>query len=268
MEVETQKEQEIIVSDIHYVVFRQCSPSWRVSPHKVSNFDITYLIHGRACYVIDGTKYELSAGDLLCLPEDTRKEAVTYPDHLMHCFSVNFQPKNLNMQDIKLPLPMINHIGVRNDFIRLFDDLVYTWQERRSGYMLKCRGLLLLILYSLFETTVFLTSSSDQDNRVKNTILYITRNYTKKLTVKKLAAMAGLNTAYFGTLFKRITGVSVNQYIAQARIRNAKNMLKSGTYRVAEVAEYCGYNDAFHFYKQFKHIVGIPPSHYIPRLSK
>jgi AraC-like DNA-binding protein len=45
-------------------------------------------------------------------------------------------------------------------------------------------------------------------------------------------------------------------------------MLKSGAYRVTEVAEYCGYNDAFHFYKQFKHITGLPPSRYIPKISE
>jgi AraC-like DNA-binding protein len=233
----------------------------------VSNFDITYLIHGRACYTVNGKKYELSAGDLLCLPENTKKEAITYPGHLMHCFSVNFRPKNLNMQEINLSFPIISHIGLRNDLIQLFDDLVYTWQDRRSGYMIKCRGLLLLILYSLLEMTVFLTASSDQDTRIKDAILYITRNYAKKLTVKKLAATAGLNTAYFGVLFKRVTGMTVNQYIANVRIQKAKNMLKSGAYRVGEVAEDCGYNDAFHFYKQFKHIAGIPPSHYIPRIS-
>jgi AraC-like DNA-binding protein len=266
--MEPHPEDEICILDIHYIVFRQCSPAWRLLPHRVSNFDITYIIQGRACYTIDDIKYELSAGDLLCLPENVKKEAATYPSQLMHCFSVNFHPKNLDMRSVKLPLPMINHIGVRNDLIQLFDDLVYSWREHRSGYMLKCRGILSLILCHIFETAVFETFSCDQDNRIKNTILYITKNYAKKITVKKLAAMAGLNTAYFGVLFKRVTGVKVNQYIANVRIHNAKTMLKSGAYRVAEVAECCGYSDAFHFYKHFKSIAGIPPSHYIPRISR
>jgi AraC-like DNA-binding protein len=266
--METHPEEEICTLYLHYIVFRQCNPEWRLLPHRVSNFDITYVIQGKACYTINGIKYELSAGDMLCLPENIKKEAATYPSQLMHCFSVNFQPKNLNMQSVKLPLPMINHIGVRNDLIQLFDDLVYSWREHRSGYMLKCRGILSLILYHILEATVFKTFPSDLDNRIKNTLLYITKNYAKKLRVKKLAAMSGLNPAYFGVLFKRVTGLTVNQYIANVRIHNAKTMLKSGAYRVAEAAECCGYNDAFHFYKQFKSIAGIPPSHYIPRISQ
>ncbi|MDR3115222.1 MAG: AraC family transcriptional regulator [Treponema sp.] len=266
--MEIHPENEIGSLDIHYIVFRQCTPAWRLLPHRVSNFDITYVIQGNAGYTIDDITYELSAGDLLCLPENVKKEAVTYPGRLMHCFSVNFQPKDLNMERVELHLPLVHHIGVRNDLIQLFDDLVYTWQEHRSGYRLKCRGILSLILYDILEAAVFETFSCDQDKRIKQALRYITRNYAKKITVKKLAAMAGLNTAYFGVLFKRVTGVRVHQYIANVRIHNAKTMLKSGAYRVAEVAEYCGYNDAFHFYKHFKRIVGIPPSHYIPRISE
>ncbi|MDR0786044.1 MAG: AraC family transcriptional regulator [Treponema sp.] len=267
MNIELQ-EEEIIIPDINYVVFRQCNPSWRLSPHMVSNFDITYLIHGRARYTIDNIKHELSAGDILSLPESVKKEAVTYSSNLMHCFSVNFQPKNMDMQTAKLSLPMVSHIGIRNDLIRLFDDLVYTWRERQPGYMLKCRGLLLLVLHSLLEATVFGTFSSDRDSRIKTAVMYIARNYAKPLSVKKLAAKAGLNTAYFGVLFKQVTGLKVNQYIANVRIHNAKTMLESGAYRVSEAAEHCGYNDAFHFYKQFKHITGLPPSRYIPKISE
>jgi AraC-like DNA-binding protein len=269
MEINTNKEdiEEIYISDIHYVVFRQCNPAWQIPPHLVSHFDITYIIHGKARYIINDVKYELSAGDILCLPENVKKEAVTFPGQLMHCFSVNFQPKNLNIQNVNLSFPMISHIGIINDLIQLFDDLVYTWRENRPGYLLKCRGVLFLILYRLLEVTVCKTFSSDLDNRIKNTILYITKNYAKKLTVKKLASIAGLNTAYFGLLFKRVTGVKVNEYIADIRIHNAKSMLKSGAYRVAEVSECCGYNDTFHFYKQFKRIAGIPPSCYIPKIS-
>jgi two-component system response regulator YesN len=80
--------------------------------------------------------------------------------------------------------------------------------------------------------------------------------------------MAGLNPAYFAVLFKRVTGLTVNQYITNVKIYSAKTMLKSGAYRVAEAAECCGYNDAFHSYKQFKSIAGIPPSYYIPRISQ
>jgi YesN/AraC family two-component response regulator len=137
--------------------------------------------------------------------------------------------------------------------------------EKQPGYGIKCRGILLLILHRLFELTVYNTNSAWGDYRIQKTTRYIAQHYAERLTVKKLAGLADLNTAYFGVLFKRATGVTVNQYVAKTRIQNAKNLLQSGGYRVQDAAEACGYCDMFHFYKQFKAITGIAPSRCLPK---
>jgi AraC-like DNA-binding protein len=64
----------------------------------------------------------------------------------------------------------------------------------------------------------------------------------------------------FELLFTKETGLTVNQYIMKTRIRNAEIMLQSGTHTVTEVADYCGYSDVIHFYRQFKTIMNISPS--------
>jgi AraC-like DNA-binding protein len=259
------EEDEVFIPDIQYLVFRECHAGWRLKPHPVSNYDITYIVKGKARYTIDRCQYELSPGALLCLSENLNKAAFTYPEHPMHCFSVNFTLKNMAGQRVDLPLPHVSNIGLKDDLIRLFNDLVYTRIERRPGYGIKCRGLLLLILHRLLELTVYNAVITVEDYRVQKAARYIGVHYAERLRVKKLAAVTGLNPSYFGFLFKRVTGLSVNRYIAMIRIQNAKDLLQSGGLRVQDVAEACGYCDVFHFYKQFKNIVGIAPSQYIPK---
>jgi two-component system response regulator YesN len=71
--------------------------------------------------------------------------------------------------------------------------------------------------------------------------------------------LAGLNAFYFGSLFKRETGLSMCQFLARIRVKNAEKMLLSGDYKNAEEVAYgCGYADVFHFYKQFKAVKGLP----------
>ena len=80
--------------------------------------------------------------------------------------------------------------------------------------------------------------------------------------------MVGLDTSYLGVLFKRETGDSLNQYLMKTRIRNAENILRSGEHskiEVGKVAVQCGYDDIYYFSKQFKTMMGIPPSKYIPK---
>jgi YesN/AraC family two-component response regulator len=82
-------------------------------------------------------------------------------------------------------------------------------------------------------------------------IRYIAQHYAEKLTVRRMAAMTGLNSVYFGALFKRETGLSMEQYLIRTRVWNAENLLRSGEYTVASVAEHCGYTNVFHFSKQY-----------------
>jgi hypothetical protein len=86
------------VPKINYSVFIKCQPEWRLHPDSVTHHEITYIIKGKARYTIDGNNYELGGGDLLYLNDGMEKEAITYSNNLMHCYSVNFctlfQPKN------------------------------------------------------------------------------------------------------------------------------------------------------------------------------
>lgn len=257
-------EEVSFLPEIQYLVFRECTPEWRLKPHESSCYDMTYLIDGAARYTIDGVQHEVSAGDLVCLREGMWKEARTYPGRLMRCFSVNFLAINRNGESVYPPFPDVSHVAVKDDIVKLFQELVYTWFDQQVGYTIKSQGLLLLILHRFFELTVYKIDSMVGDCRIKTAIRYITQHFTERLTVKKLAELVNLNAAYFGALFKRETGISVNRYVAKLRVRNAENMLRSGAYRVAEVADYCGYSDIFHFYKQFKAIIGVPPSRCIP----
>jgi AraC-like DNA-binding protein len=260
---------DFYVTDINYFIFRKCTPVWRLRNCLVTPpHEITYVIKGAARYTINGVNYEVSAGDLLYLHAGHKKEAITFPDRLMHCFSIDFAALGMNGEPLTLSFPMVNHIGLRDDIVRHFHDFNYTWTDRRPGYTIKSRGLLLMILHRFLELTVYNNETEVKDCRIENVIRYIAQHYSERLTVEKLAAMVNLNAAYFGTLFNREMGTSVNHYIARVRIRNAENILRSGAYRVTDAAEQCGYSDMYHFYKHFKAITGLPPSKFIPRKTQ
>jgi AraC-like DNA-binding protein len=182
----------------------------------------------------------------------------------MHCYAVNFQLKNLQGKDIVLPFPIVSHIGYNPEIIHLFDVLISAWTAQQPGYRLECRGILLLILNRLFEVIIYnKTGLSAADYRIRRAIRYIAQHYAEDITVKKMTAMTELSARYFGALFKRTTGVALKTYLAETRIKNAESMLRSGKYKVAEIAKHCGYNDIFYFYKQFKEVTGLTLSQFL-----
>jgi AraC-like DNA-binding protein len=251
--------------DIRYVIYRKCTPAWEMPKQKLDAFNLTYILQGVAQYTINGETVDLEQGNLLVLPKGAIRKGITFPNQLMHCFSVDFTLFNTKNQEATLPFPVISQPGRHEDVIRLFHDLSFSWQYKQPGYTIKARGLFLQILHRFLELIVYKNDASITDSRIAKCIRYLSAHYSERITVKMMANMAGLNSTYFGLLFKQETGVSFNRYLIQTRIRNAEGMLGSGEYKVGNIAEACGFTDTSHFYKQFKMIKGFPPSYSLPK---
>ena len=85
----------------------------------------------------------------------------------------------------------------------------------------------------------------------------------KKWTVQQMAALASLSPSRFHMLYKTVFGTSPLQDLIAARISCAKSMLLSNdTLPLQEIAERAGYNDQFHFIRQFKAATGKTPGQY------
>jgi AraC-like DNA-binding protein len=206
----------------------------------------------------------LGGGDLLCTPSGSLLEADTYPENLMHCFSVDFYLRNAAGENVSLPFPVLSHPGVRYDLTSRFFELKNAWTEQSPAYAVKARGVFLLLLYRLFELIVYDIDLEAEDFRVRKAMSHIAAHYAEKISVKRLADEACLSAVYFGHLFKKETGMSVHRYLTKVRVRNAENLLKTGEYHVSEAAEECGFADVYHLYHQFKAIKGFSPSKCIP----
>ncbi|MDR2178420.1 MAG: AraC family transcriptional regulator [Treponema sp.] len=250
--------------DITDMAERKCAPAGNTGGQPRAACNITYITKGAAQYRVNGSLYQLKAGDLFCPPPDGIFEAITCPDNFMHCFSVDFYLRNAAGENVSLPFPVVNYIGVRGDITGRFLDLKNAWTERSPAHAVKARGMFLLLLYQLFELIVYDSDLEAEDSRVRKAVRYIDDHYAEKISVKQLAGEACLSAVYFGSLFKKETGISLHRYLQKVRIRNAENLLKTGEYQVCEVAEECGFADAYHFSHQFKSIKGFSPSKCLP----
>ena len=79
-------------------------------------------------------------------------------------------------------------------------------------------------------------------------------------TVSDIAKNVGKNSSYLNSVFKKAHGHTVVQALNNYRLEKAKEILKLGKYKIAEVAKICGYTDMFYFSKKYKAKFGYPPS--------
>jgi AraC family transcriptional regulator len=94
---------------------------------------------------------------------------------------------------------------------------------------------------------------------------YIQDQLGTDLTVSGIAQAVYMTPYHFTRLFKESTGQSPYQYVVEARVRKAKELLTTGKFTISEVAHQVGFADQSHLTRHFKRVFGLPPKRLLSR---
>ena len=98
---------------------------------------------------------------------------------------------------------------------------------------------------------------------VSKIVLCVEENYANsKLSIQWIARRMYLTPTYLCMVFKSRTGKTINQYITETRMANAKRLLRDKSAKLYEIAKRVGYDDPNYFAKIFKKREGMNPSEY------
>ena len=101
------------------------------------------------------------------------------------------------------------------------------------------------------------------DSRIREVLLFLDVHLAnERLSIQDAADSACLNVAYFGRLFRKVIGVSFNEYLARKRTERAAELLNSTDMTVQEIAERVGIPSSSYFSTVFKKNMGMNPSRY------
>lgn len=95
--------------------------------------------------------------------------------------------------------------------------------------------------------------------QLKQVFDFIEANYQKGITLSDVAEAVGYSAAYLTNRVAKITGETVNSWIVKRRMAAARDLLKSSSQNIEEIATRVGYHNACHFSRQFRQHHGIPP---------
>jgi AraC family transcriptional regulator len=96
---------------------------------------------------------------------------------------------------------------------------------------------------------------------------YIQDQLGTDLTVSGIAQAVYMSPYHFTKLFKESTGHSPHQYVVDARVKKAKELLTTGKFTISEVAHHVGFADQSHLTRHFKRVFGLPPQKLLRRLQ-
>ena len=95
--------------------------------------------------------------------------------------------------------------------------------------------------------------------KLKRSLEYIQEQLQTDLTVAAIARTVHMSSHHFARLFKKATGQSPYRYVFESRARKARELLASGRFAIAEVAQQTGFADQSHLTRSLKQVFGVTP---------
>lgn len=92
---------------------------------------------------------------------------------------------------------------------------------------------------------------------------YLNGHYASQITLQDVADYMGISGTHVSRLIKNDTGETFITLLNKIRIRESIRLLKTGDYKVYEIAEMVGYSNYAYFYQTFKKHTGVSPKDYV-----
>ena len=105
-------------------------------------------------------------------------------------------------------------------------------------------------------------TKNTQSEAVIKALQYIINNVERKLTLNDVAKFACISPGYLSTLFKREYKQNLMDFINQTKINYACELLKKNKYRINEISNRLGFENAFYFSRVFRRHTDLTPSEF------
>jgi len=224
------------------------------------------ITQGEKCISVDNKSLKYDSRKILILPSQAKIQMKIYKPTKAIVYELNNEIIEHVSEKICNDYSLNSSFFLNEGFYlgnNNFDELLNKirdelCKEKKSDFMIDLYTQELV--YHLIENETIRQLLLDNNNTVNKAIRYMNKNYTKQICIKEIAYNLGMSESGLCQYFKKITGITPNQYFTKIKIEKAREMLKNMS--VTDVAFNLGYQNISYFIAIFKKTYGLTPKQY------
>ena len=247
---------------------------WRMNRfHFHDSYEITIVFEGHGEMGIETKTFKMKKGVVILLGNSQihrskvdsntvyKRYVIKFSSEYISNFSTS-QTDLLKMFRLKIPCVAL---GERD--LALVEELCARAMNGGNNYGddLMCQNALIELLIMLNEVAPKSSNAeffhSKNIDRVTPIMEYITKNYAKDINLDIIAKEFFITKQHLCYIFKKTTGLGINQYLTAQRIIKACKLLRDGE-GVQLTGEKSGFKNNSHFIRTFKKFLGVSPGKY------
>ena len=236
--------------------------SWAYKKHRFEQCKFYFILDGACTVEVDGTPYNLTAGDWLLIPPNVEHAYQNDKSVPFRKFWAHFDVYSCAEFFSALNLPFTVKVSTKGNVFSLFKKMTKLAESNSLTDKLLVKGCLINLLAEFINLAkpdgVSVVNTSDE--RLDGILRFINENLSENLSNELLAEKYFTHPNHFIRAFRDKTGVTPAKYVKQKRMEAAKRLLESTDLTTAEISERVGISDVAHFSRAFKERYNTPPS--------
>lgn len=246
--------------------WEKCGATHSYGPAVRNYYMLHFILKGQGHYYLNNKHYKLNENQCFLTEPGTvtlYKAEPTNPwTYTWICFNGDYVPHLLKQSNLNTDNPIIN-LSCNQTVYEIIKEML-SYHQLTPANECYLQSKLYLIFAKLHEALQSVYNKVELNNNfyVTKAIEYIEKNTFTNLSVNDIARYLNISRSHLYALFKQELNTSPQQFLTNAKIANARELLSKTKIPIYSVALSCGYKNAFAFSRAFKQVTNISPREY------
>lgn len=274
----------------HYHIYKVRKTKIAHLDHYHNYYQVCYVVSGEILHRQNHDAVTLRAGDAFIVPPGLThslhfnndyaeiyslafEEALFppgFPQSNAYHFLESLQSKAAEpaQNSVRLCVPLDRN--QRRLIENLLECLIQQQQDEAPAGLSSAPSITAAIVYQLAQSyyrqphnTSELDGLANYSSTLLQCVAYIDLHFREPISLSALSKQFGLSNSTFCSVFPQYTGMPLQKYVAQKRIKEAQILIRSCPEKtISQIATEVGYQDDSTFYRNFLRITGVSPLQY------
>lgn len=241
------------------------APSFDLFWHYHPEYELTLIVSGKGKRVVGNSHEPFTAGDFVLLGPELPHTWVTEKKARQRCraiviqFTRKFIEPFLQYKELRQIESLLERsdkgtrfIDLRSEVIPLMEQMTELEEPQRLIQLIHILQKLTHIEGRQLNSIAYKPMKRNIDQRRINKVFqYVQDRYKHDISLKKAASMINLSESAFCKYFKRVSGKTFSDYVNEARIACACQLLIETEYPISRIASEAGFQSLTYFNRVF-----------------